>query len=176
MIENSNSAGSEQELIEEFELGQQEDKEADVHRLKREKSFSGQAKLAIGRVLVWSGRKMQNLKKEDKKAYFEIITTTTSKEQQICIKPSLKIEDDYVRIVSIKPLRIKHLISELKSSILLFHDDNNPTENFDVKYDKDSFFIKMDISEYHDKCMAALTQVLDQERAEKESISPEVPA
>ena len=178
MIENPNSAGSDQELIEEFEIANKRNKQEEKERIERSnKCLSTEAKRTYLKVGLWAEKLWNKGIKEGSGIRFEITTKRNSKEKQICIKPKLKSDlNDVVKTLKKEACVYRTVRSDLDSWFLDYHDDDNPTEKFDLEINDDSVVIKADISEYHDKCSAVIKKMFDQEAAEKESIPPEAAA
>ena len=179
MKENPNSLGSNRELIEDFEEARKRENEYEKERIERSnKCLSIQAKRTYLKVGLWAERLWNKGIEEGSGIRFEITTKRNSKEKQICIKPKLKSDlNDVVETLKKEACVYRTVRSDLDSWFLDYHDDDNPTEKFDLEINDDSVVIKADISEYHDKCSAVIKKkMFDQERVEKESIPSEVVA
>jgi hypothetical protein len=172
---NSNSLGSEQEIVEDFEEARKRENEFEKQRIERSnKCLSTEAKRTFIKVGLWAEKLWNKGIKEGSGIRFEVITKQDSKEKQICIKPKLKSEiHDIVYITKKNACTSKKVKHDLDSWFLDYHDDDNPTEKFDLEINDDSVILKADISEYHDKCSAVIKKMFDQEPAEKESVSSE---
>ena len=165
MKENSNSAGSDQSFKENAENQRERELLKEKEEFKRKKFLSSEAWETIAQVRYWAEKHWNKGIKEKIQNRFEITTKVTPDEKQICIKPTSDCEHQFVMIKTVKSGSYTSLVSALDSWLLAFHDDDNPTEKFDLEINDNSIIVKADISEYHDKCYGPYKQLRDQERS-----------